>query len=453
MQADAVICGAGIAGIAAAYHLSVRHGMKRVVLVDERPPLTLTSDKSTECYRNWWPGPGDAMVALANRSIDLLEGLARETDNAFHMNRRGYLFATAGDGLSLVELAREASDMGAGPVRIHNGSANSASYEIHHPAKFEGQPDGIDIIRDRDMIRERFPYLTAETTMVAHARRCGWLSAQQLGMTLLEAARENGTRLIRGQLADIDVTGGQVCGVRVETPGGGETITTPVFINAAGPFAPDINRKLGIALPLALEGHVKISFADSRMAVPRDAPLIIWTDPVTLPWQPEERAALASSADTAHLLSQFPAGVHGRPEGRGDSVILYWTYDVLSDAPVFPVPFDPAYPEIVTRGMSAAVPALAQYFDHLPKPYIDGGYYTKTPENRPLIGPLSVKGAFISSAYSGFGIMMAMAGGELLAAHAMDIALPAYAQAFDPARYDDPAYQVLLADWPDSGEL
>src|SRR5438128_416380 len=52
-----------------------------VVLVDERPPLSLTSDKSTECYRNWWAGPGDDVVALMNRSIDLLEELARESSN------------------------------------------------------------------------------------------------------------------------------------------------------------------------------------------------------------------------------------------------------------------------------------------------------------------------------------------------------------------------------------
>ncbi|PYO33053.1 MAG: FAD-dependent oxidoreductase, partial [Candidatus Rokuibacteriota bacterium] len=81
--ADVVICGAGIAGIAAAYHLAVRRGVTDVVLVDERPPLSLTSDKSTECYRNWWPGPGDAMVAVMNRSIDLLEDLARESGNVF----------------------------------------------------------------------------------------------------------------------------------------------------------------------------------------------------------------------------------------------------------------------------------------------------------------------------------------------------------------------------------
>jgi glycine/D-amino acid oxidase-like deaminating enzyme len=45
--ADVVICGAGIAGVSAAYQLAVRHGVRNVVLVDERPPLTLTSDKST----------------------------------------------------------------------------------------------------------------------------------------------------------------------------------------------------------------------------------------------------------------------------------------------------------------------------------------------------------------------------------------------------------------------
>src|SRR5262252_179105 len=110
-QTEVVICGAGIAGVAAAYHLAVRRGVTDIVLIDKRPPLSLTSDKSTECYRNWWPGPGDAMVSLMNRSIDLLEELARESGNAFRLNRRGYLFATAEPGRvgALLEAARVAS--------------------------------------------------------------------------------------------------------------------------------------------------------------------------------------------------------------------------------------------------------------------------------------------------------------------------------------------------------
>src|SRR4051794_33760371 len=93
--AEVVICGAGIAGIAAAYHLAVKQDMDNIVLIEQDDPLSLTSDKSTECYRNWWPGPGDAMVALMSRSIDLLEEIARESDNRIQMNRRGYLYATA----------------------------------------------------------------------------------------------------------------------------------------------------------------------------------------------------------------------------------------------------------------------------------------------------------------------------------------------------------------------
>src|SRR2546430_15929468 len=117
--AEVVICGAGIAGIATAYHLT-RQGVTDVVLVDERPPLSLTSDKSTECYRNWWPGPGDAMVAVMNRSIDLLEELARDSGNVFRLNRRGYLFATAQPAVlaGLRRAAEDAAALGAGPLRV-----------------------------------------------------------------------------------------------------------------------------------------------------------------------------------------------------------------------------------------------------------------------------------------------------------------------------------------------
>src|SRR6186997_1446670 len=120
-SAAVVICGAGIAGVATAYHLAVRRGVRGVVLVDERPPLTLTSDKSAECYRNWWPGPGDAMVAVMNRSIDLLEELARESGNVFRMNRRGYLFATAEPARvpDFIRAAEEATGRGAGATRVH----------------------------------------------------------------------------------------------------------------------------------------------------------------------------------------------------------------------------------------------------------------------------------------------------------------------------------------------
>ena len=83
--ADVVIVGAGIGGVSAAYHLTVRHGVRDLVLVDPRPPLTLTSDKSTECYRNWWPDR--PMVGLMNRSIDIYEELQSLVDLG-HLSER-----------------------------------------------------------------------------------------------------------------------------------------------------------------------------------------------------------------------------------------------------------------------------------------------------------------------------------------------------------------------------
>src|SRR6185436_6154924 len=84
-SAEVVVVGAGIGGIAAAHELAVVRGVRDVVIVDDRPPLTVTSDKSTECYRDWWPQP--AMAALMGRSIARMEALAEETGNAFAMNR------------------------------------------------------------------------------------------------------------------------------------------------------------------------------------------------------------------------------------------------------------------------------------------------------------------------------------------------------------------------------
>jgi glycine/D-amino acid oxidase-like deaminating enzyme len=85
-NANVVICGAGIAGVAAAYYLS-KLGVEGILLVDQGNPLSLTSDKSTEAYRNWWPGPDNAMIELMNRSIDLIEGFADESNISFESAR------------------------------------------------------------------------------------------------------------------------------------------------------------------------------------------------------------------------------------------------------------------------------------------------------------------------------------------------------------------------------
>jgi glycine/D-amino acid oxidase-like deaminating enzyme len=450
-----VICGAGMAGVAAAYHLAVKHKQPNVVILEEASPLSLTSDKSTEAYRNWWPGPDRAMTAFLNRSIDLMEEFARTTDNRINMNRRGYLFATAeASKVSwLRELALTAEAHGSGPVRMHETALSP--YTPSPGPGFDATLTGADIITDTRLIRRHFPYLTHDTRAVVHARRAGWLSAQQLGMLMLEAARACGARLMRAKVVGIDARAGRVRSVHVEEQGERRALEATHVVLALGPMLKDVACLIGVELPVSAERHQKISLPDTLGAVARGAPMSIWLDEQYLPWGEEERAALADDKDASWLLQKFPAGVHGRPEGGSTStaLLVLFNYNNNPADVVFPLPDQPHYAEIALRGMSTMVPALRAYLQRGIRPYVDGGYYIKTRENRPLIGPLPLEGAYLSGAYSGFGVMAACAGGELLACHVMEDPLPAYAPAFLLSRYEDAEYCRRLDGWGDGGQL
>jgi glycine/D-amino acid oxidase-like deaminating enzyme len=164
---------------------------------------------------------------------------------------------------------------------------------------------------------------------------------------------------------------------------------------------------------------------------------------------------LAEDDEMRWLLSELPAGVHGRSEGSKASpyFLLQWTIHLDPVPPQFPIPFDPQFPEVVLRALSTMLPGLKKYFGRLPLLVMDGGYYTKTKENRLLVGPLPVEGAYIIGALSGYGMMASSAAGDLLAAHVTGSQLPDYAAAFMLSRYSDPAYQELLANWNQSGQI
>jgi glycine/D-amino acid oxidase-like deaminating enzyme len=453
-RAEVVICGAGIAGIALAHRLTVHAGVRDVLLVDARPPLSLTSDKSTEAYRNWWPGPDDAMIELMNRSIDLLEELARESGNVFRLNRRGYLYATA-DPMHLQELeaaAARAEALGAGTLRWH--TAASRSYQQAAAEGFETSATGADLLLGL-LVHERFPFLAADVVGVVHVRRAGWFSGQQLGMHLLEQATLHGTRLVRARVSAIDRAAGHVAGVELDCAGRPARVATGCFVDAAGPHVGSVAEMLGVTLPVFSERHLKASFRDRLGVIPRDAPLLIWEDAQELAWTSEERAALGDAPETRWLLERFPPSVHSRPEGGpgSDNILILWPYDTEPVQPVEPLPESPGFAEVVLRGMSRMVPGLRAYFDPVPRAFIDGGYYTKTRENRFLACPLPVPGAFVIGALSGYGLMAAPGAAEILAAHITGTALPAYASAFALGRYADPEYVRRLRDWGPTGQL
>ncbi len=414
-RAEIVVCGAGIAGVTAAYHLAVRHGVRNVTLVDPHDPLTVTSNKGTQGYRNWWPGPDDTMLRFVSRSIDLFEEIADDTTNLFRLNRRGYLFATAEEGgvERLRSTARQVSAYGMGALREHT---SAGSYQPAPAEGFREQPIGADLLLGHEPVRA-FPFLSATTKAALHVRRAGWMNAVALGAWMMTQAVAAGVTFVRDDVSAIETRGGRISRVRLAS---GASIDTDRVVLATGPMLPETGRLLGIDLPLFHELHAKVTFPDTLGVIPRSAPFTIWIDGV----------------------DDLPGGVHVRPvDGpRGNELYLIWTYHTEACAPEWPPRFDPKYADICLRGLAAMAPLMSQYLEAAERGVVDGGYYCKTTDNRPLVGPLPVEGAFILGGLSGTGIMTSQAAAELLASHVTQGALPAWSNAFLPSRYDDPSY-------------
>jgi glycine/D-amino acid oxidase-like deaminating enzyme len=228
---------------------------------------------------------------------------------------------------------------------------------------------------------------------------------------------------------------------------GGAEIATGKLVLAAGPLLHEAGRMLGVELPLHHELHAKVTMRDPLRAVPRDAPFLLLADPVRLSWSDAERERLTRDQHDARLLREMPEGVHIRPVdgAHGNELYVIWTYETDAVTPEWPPRFRASYSEAVLRGAAALVPAMGAYRAPFADAKVDGGYYCKTPENRPLVGPLDVQGAWVCGALSGYGVMAAQAAGELVAAHVTGSKLPDYAGAFHPARCNDPGYSARVA--------
>lgn len=449
---EVAVVGAGIAGIATAYALCARHGLRDVVLIDPLSPMSLTSACSGENYRNWWPHP--TMTVFTDDSIGMMEDIARSSGNRINMTRRGYALATrSGGGNLLEELYRGYGSTADRLVRVH-ADGKAGSYVPALSEDWATAQDGVDVIQDRSLIRRAFPGFAEETAMVIHIRRGGDISGQQMGQFMLEGIRECGGRVTAGKVVSIEK--GTNFRLALETSDGRKEIQADILVNAAGPFAESVAAMLDISLPLSNVLQQIIAFEDREGAIPRDMPFSIDLDEQTIDWSAEEIELLRADPETAWLTETMPGAIHCRPDGgpQGRWIKLGWAYNQTSTAPERTPTLDDGFPEIVLRGAARLNPALKTYYGRLPRNMTHyGGFYTMTDENWPLIGPMGIDGAFLVGALSGFGTMAACAAGQLCAAWATGRRLPEYANSLSLARYENAALMQELSSLQSKGVL
>lgn len=433
-DAPIVVCGAGVAGVAAAYHLAALHGARRVTLVDPLEPLTGVSARSLEGYRAWFPDP--VMTGFMGRSVALLDALVEESGGGVRMNRRGYVLLTR-DRDRLAAWARESSAGGVA-LRRHPGPA---PYVPADPVAWQDAPDGADLIEDPALVRRLWSYVAPDVAGALHVRRAGFHDAWGAGQWMLMRAARAGVQVRRARVRGFDAPGGRVRGVALES---GDTLPADHVVLATGPALGETARWLDLALPVYRERHVRAAWPDTDGLLPREAPLLVWSDPVMLERPGAERRAMGADPEAAAWLRPLEGGIKVRPRERPHGILAAWTYDGAPHAADTPTRPERHAAAALYQAAAEMLPALGA---RMPDGAVaDGADCLRTPDDRPLVGPLPVEGAWALGALSGYGLMGAHAAADLLAAHLLGHPLPGEAPSLSPARDAGPVPQARGTD-------
>ncbi|KAG7401505.1 hypothetical protein PHYBOEH_001050 [Phytophthora boehmeriae] len=471
--ADVVVVGAGVAGCSAFYHLAqlnARNPRFKPILVDALPPLSLTSANGSFSYRNWFPSEAETpMRELVVHSIDEMDAICKETNNALGLNRNGYLFVTrdVDKMMELKQLAKSLERHGGGELRVHEPNDKLNGYRFS-TEEMQYDLDGSDLLVGIDNIAAAFPNLKHSKALAAlHVRRCGSLNPVKVANYELAKASEYcpEAEVLRGRVTDVSANGGHVSGVKVAMHNG-ETleVATPNVVFATGPL---FERTMGMLkqrglssydVPIINELHCRAIVDDVDNVLPNTMPLTFDTDPMgKLELSEEDRREVMSDPSAARMLEDYPGGIHVRPY-MGNKMMAVWTYDIDPVPAHYPVEdhLDRRFPEVCVRGLTRMFPQVKSYLNR-PEVrdsfYVSGGYYCKTLDNLPLIGPApnTVDGIFLQSAMTGVGLMSSGASGHLLASHVMGeklegCGLADHVDAFLPSRFENQDYLNYLSD-------
>lgn len=392
--ADVVIIGSGIVGSSVAYHL-VEQGCTNVLVIErEAHQGKGSTGKSMGGVRAQFST--DVNIEMSRYSIDFFSRFDEVVGHPADYRAHGYLFcATSDRHLEYLKANRQR--------QIALGVKNVELVSREDIAKFVPQ------LRFDDIIGGTF------------CQTDGFVDPHTVMMGFMLNARERGARL----WLDTEVTGIDVAGSRVTQPvrldralvpppagtkppplpsqgrltGVMTTrghVSTPIVVNAAGPWAANVARMAGEALPVEPLRRQLVP-TEPFDGLPQRFPMVI----------------------------DMSSGFHFRREGKG--ILLAWNDPEETFG--FKTDFDPAFVEKILTHAAYRVPALAEAEVNPRRAW--AGLYEMTPDHHAIIGPSpNVAGLFFANGFSGHGVMHSPASGRITA----DLILQGHSELIDASK-------------------
>jgi sarcosine oxidase subunit beta len=222
--ADIVVVGAGIMGLATAYHLAKDHGAKRVLVLDESYLCGGASGRNGGGVRAQWSS--EANVRLMQESLALCKEFAHEHRINTWFRQGGYLFLArderrASELSTSVELQRR---LGLSTRLISGREANQIVPEL--------EADGIlaASFNAEDAVVFPWPFVWGYAE-----------GARALGVEIQTFCRVQAVEMAAGRVSAVVTERGRV--------------RTPVVVDACGAHSPELARSVGVELPTKPHRH------------------------------------------------------------------------------------------------------------------------------------------------------------------------------------------------------
>jgi sarcosine oxidase subunit beta len=365
--ADVVIIGGGVMGTSTAYHLA-RRGVKNVVLVEKESFFgVMSTGQCAGGIRHQFSS--EINIRLSLESIRMLERFPEEMGQDIDLRFIGYFF-----------LLTHEEDVAAFRKNValqHSLGVMTEWLEPH------------DIAR-------RLPLMNLEGVQAATVyERDGLVDPSSLVQGYVTNARRLGARLF----TDAEAVGIRLDAERIEAVETNQgVIQTPVVVNAAGAWAPQIGRMVGVDIPIQpVRRQIVVTTPIPQLSP--DFPFVIF----------------------------FHESLYFHPEGEG----ILTGKSNPNETPGYKLDVDPDWEMVHMDEAMHRLPILekAGLLSHW------AGLYEVTPDAHPILGRIStLEGLYLMAGFSGHGLMHGPVVGLLMAEEILDGG--AHTVNIDPFRYD-----------------